>query len=177
VQGRPELASLGYQRLAQERLIGALHGAYAPSLGGVANVIDAGPSIDRTVPNWYLGLTLSWAIFQGGFTRGQVREANGTLATVTGQQAAERLQVEVDVEQARLAVQAAKEAIAASDEAMVNARQQLTLAEGRYTHGLGGAVELSDAQVADTNAKAQVVQARFNLAVARAQLLAALGER
>ena len=83
----------------------------------------------------------------------------------------------MDGEQARLGVQAAKEAIAASDEAVVNARQQLTLAEGRYTHGLGSAVELSDAQVADTNAKAQVVQARFNLAVARAQLLAALGER
>jgi outer membrane protein len=177
VQGRPELASLGYQRLAQERLIGALHGAYAPSLGGIANVTDAGPSIDRTVPNWYVGLTLSWAIFQGGFTRGQVREAKGTLATITGQQEAQRLQVEVDVEQARLAVQAAKAAIAASDEALVNARQQLTLAEGRYTHGLGSAVELGDAQVADTNAKAQVVQAGFNLAVARAQLLAALGER
>ena len=132
-------------------------------------MIEAGPSIDRTVPNWYLGLTLSWAIFQGGLTRGQVREAKGTLATVAGQEAAQRLQVEVDVEQARLGVQAAKATITAAEEALVNARQQLTLAEGRYTHGLGSAVELGDAQVADTTAKAQAVQARFNLAVARAQ--------
>jgi len=39
------------------------------------------------------------------------------------------------------------------------------------------ALELSDAQVAATSAGAQLVQARFTLATARAQLLAALGRR
>jgi outer membrane protein len=72
-------------------------------------------------------------------------------------------------------VQAAKATIGAADEALVNARSQLTLAEKRYEHGLGSAVELGDAQVAYTGAEAQVVQAKFNLAAARAQLLAALG--
>ena len=67
--------------------------------------------------------------------------------------------------------------IGAAGEALTNARDQLTLAEGRYAHGLGSAVELGDAQVAYTTAEAQVVQARFGLASARAQLIAALGER
>jgi outer membrane protein len=174
---RPELANLAHQRKAQELLVGALRGAYGPSVGGIANVTETGSSINQTVPNWYLGLSISWAIFQGGLTRGQVREAKGTLATVAGQEAAQRLQVEVDVEQARLGVQAAKETISAADSALVNARDQLTLAEGRYTHGLGSAVELGDAQIAYTTSKAQAVQARFNLAAARAQLLAALGQR
>jgi len=106
-----------------------------------------------------------------------VREANGTLQNLNGQEQAERLQVQVDVEQARLAVQAAKATIGAAGEALTNARDQLTLAEGRYEHGLGSAVELGDAQVAYTSAEAQVVQARFGLASARAQLLADLGER
>jgi outer membrane protein len=174
---RPELATLDNQRKAQELLVGALRGGYGPALSGIANVTETGSSINQTVPNWYLGLTLSWTIFQGGFTRGQVREARGTLGNIVGQEVAERLQVEVDVEQARVGVQAAKETISATDEALANARNQLTLAEGRYTHGLGSAVELGDAQVAYTTAKAQGVQARFNLAAARAQLLAALGAR
>jgi outer membrane protein len=177
LRARPEVANLAQQRRAQELTVASLRGAFGPSLGAIANVSDNGTSIDGLVPNWYLGLTLSWSILQGGLTRGQVREAKGTLENLAGQEAAERLQVEVDVEQGRLGVQAAKATIGAAEEAAVNARDQLTLAEGRYAHGLGSAVELSDAQVAYTTAEAQVVQARFSLASARAQLLAALGDR
>jgi len=57
----------------------------------------------------------------------------------------------------------------------VNAREQLRLAEGRYQSGVGSIIELGDAQIAATSAAAQVVQADFNLATARAQLLTALG--
>jgi outer membrane protein len=177
LRARPEVANLAQQRRAQELTVASLRGAFGPSLGAIANVSDNGTSIDGLVPNWYFGLTLSWNILQGGLTRGQVREAKGTLENLAGQEAAERLQVEVDVEQGRLGVQAAKATIGAAEEAAVNARDQLTLAEGRYAHGLGSAVELSDAQVAYTTAEAQVVQARFSLASARAQLLAALGDR
>ncbi len=174
---RPEVANLVDQRRAQELTVASLRGAYAPSLGAIANVSDNGVAIDGLVPNWYAGLVLSWNIFQGGLTRGQVREAKGTLENLAGQEAAERLQVEVDVEQGRLGIQAAKATIGAAEEAAVNARDQLTLAEKRYAHGLGSAVELGDAQVAYTTAEAQRVQAQFNLASARAQLLAALGDR
>jgi outer membrane protein len=177
LRARPEVANLADQRRAQELTVHAVRGAYGPTFGAIANVSDNGTAIDGLVPNWYAGLTLSWNIFQGGLTRGQVREAKGTLENLAGQEQAERLQVQVDVEQGRLGVQAAKATIGASEEAAVNARDQLTLAEGRYAHGLGSAVELGDAQVAYTTAEAQLVQAKFNLASARAQLLAALGER
>lgn len=175
LHARPEVANLADQRRAQELTVGAVRGAYGPSLGAIANVSDNGTAIDGLVPNWYAGLTLSWALLQGGLTRGQLREAKGTLENLAGQEAALRLQIQVDVEQGRLAVQAAKATIGAAAEAVVNAREQLTLAEGRYAHGLGSAVELSDAQVAHTTAEAQRVQAEFNLAAARAQLLGALG--
>jgi outer membrane protein len=177
LHARPEVANLADQRRAQELTVGSVRGAYGPSLGAIANVSDNGTAINGLVPNWYAGLVLSWNVFQGGLTTGQVREAKGTLENLTGQEAALRLQIEVDVEQGRLGVQAAKATIGAAEEAAVNARDQLTLAEGRYAHGLGSAVELSDAQVAYTTAEAQRVQAQFSLASARAQLLAALGVR
>jgi outer membrane protein len=177
LKARPEMVNLADQRRAQELTVGAVRGAYGPSLGAIANLSDTGTAVDNLVPNWYVGLALTWNILQGGLTRGQVREAKGTLQNLAGQEDAERLQVEVDVEQGRLGVQAAKSTIGAAEEAAVNARDQLTLAEKRYEHGLGSAVELGDAQVAYTTAEAQRVQAQFNLAAARAQLLAALGER
>lgn len=145
-------------------------------MSALANISEVGVAANSLAPNWYVGLGLTWNILQG-LTRGQVREAKGTLENLAGQEQALRLQVQVDVEQGRLGVQAAKATISAADEAVLNARSQLTLAEKRYEHGLGNAVELSDAQVAYTTAEAQVVQSKFNLATARAQLLAALGDQ
>jgi outer membrane protein len=106
-----------------------------------------------------------------------VREAEANSALAQAQLDTARQQVRVDVDKARLAVRTAKSGIAAADEALVNARERLRLAEGRYQAGVGNAIELGDAQLALTNAAAQKVQADFNLATARAQLLTALGRR
>ena len=73
-------------------------------------------------------------------------------------------------------MRAAKATIGAARRgASTSAREQLRLAEQRYATGVGSIIELDDAQVAYTTAAAQVVQARYSLASARAQLLAALG--
>jgi len=177
LEARPELANLASQRRAAELNVDALRGGYGPAFGAAANATETGSALDRLVPNWYVGLTLTWGIFLGGYTHGQVREAKGNLITLGGQTTAQRLQVEVDVEQGRLAVQAAKATITAAAEALVNAKDQLALAEARYRQGLGSVIELDDAQVAYTTAAAQSVQARYGLAMARAQLRAALGVR
>lgn len=175
IKNRPELANLADQRRAQELTVRALKGGYGPALGATAGGTEAGTQVDNMVPNWYVGLALTWPILQGGLTRGQVREANGTLATLTATERAQLLQIRIDVEQAQLAVTAAKSTIEAAEEALSNARDQLRLAERRYETGLGSAIELGDAQVAATAAAAQEVTARFSLGTARAQLLAALG--
>jgi outer membrane protein len=81
----------------------------------------------------------------------------------------------VELEGARLTLLAAKEAIAAAERALVAARERHTLAEGRYQTGAGSIIELSDAQAGLTSARAARVQADFDIAVARARLLKALG--
>ncbi len=174
---RPEIATLQRQRRAQELTVASLRGGYGPSLSANASANEVGLEIDRLVPNWFLGLTLSWPFLQGGLTKGQVHEASGNLASLVAQEDNLRLTVRVQVEQAQLGVRAAKETISASQEALVNARDQLRLAEARYAQGLGSVIELGDAQVAVTAAAAQDVQARFNLSAARAQLMSALGVR
>ena len=76
---------------------------------------------------------------------------------------------------AQLAVTAAKATIGSAQEAAVNAHEQRRLAEQRFATGVGSIIELFDAQVADTAAATQLVQARYQLSSARAQLLWALG--
>ncbi len=85
------------------------------------------------------------------------------------------MQIQLQTDSARLAVRAAKTAICAAQDAVESAREQLRLAEQRYATGVGSIIELNDAQVTYTSAAAQLVQARYGLASARAQLLAALG--
>jgi len=134
-----------------------------------------GQALAGLAPNWYGSMLLNWPIFEGGLTKAQVRTAEAGLESVSAQKALEALQVRLDVDSARLAVRAAKATIRAADEAAASSSQQLRLAEQRYATGIGSIIELNDAQVTHTSAAAQVVQARYVLASARAQLLAALG--
>jgi outer membrane protein len=173
---RPEIASATEQVKAQQLLIQSARGSYGPT-------IAAGASINQTSLagmnyigwNAAVGVTLTWNLFQGGLTNGMIHEAEGNLGFAAAQLDLLRQQVRVDVDQALLAIRAAKAALSSARKALVAARQRLSLAEGRYQNGSGSVIELGDAQIAASNAAAQVVQTDFQLATSRAQLLFAVG--
>lgn len=175
LEARPELAALQRQVEAQRLTVRSLEGAFGPTLAGSLSFSPAGSRIGALSWNAAAGVTLSWPIFEGGLTRAQVRAAEAMVDQLSAQFDIERLQVRLDLEQARLAVRAAKASLVAQQDAVVNARERLRLAEGRYEAGVGSGIELSDAQVALTTAEAQQVQADGQLATARSQLLHALG--
>jgi outer membrane protein len=175
IAARPEMATLYKQREAQEASVSSAKGGYGPSLSATAGATAVGYSLDNLAPNWSVGALVTWPIFQGGLTKGVVRQAEATLSSIDAQTALQALQVRLSVDSARLAVKAAKATIGAAEDAVTSAREQLRLAEQRYSTGVGNIIELGDAQVAYTTAAAQLVQARYGLASARAQLLAALG--
>jgi outer membrane protein len=175
LRSRPDLGAVAAEVRAQRDTVSSVRGGYLPALGVTAAATDAGPELGQTVWNWNAALTLSWDLFQGGLTRAQVREARATLTGLDAQAAGVRQQIGLDVEQARLAVRAGKGALGAAEVALTNAREQLRLAEGRYQAGAGSMIELGDAQVAESTAGAQRVQAEYDLATARAQLLRAVG--
>jgi outer membrane protein len=175
IAARPELAQLVKQREAQESTLSAAKGGYGPAFSAAAGFTEAGLALDNLVPNWSAGLLLNWPFFQGGLTVGQVHQAQAGLNSIDAQTSLEELQVRVDVDTARLAVRAAKATIGAAQDAVTSAKEQLRLAEQRYATGVGNIIELNDAQVAYTTSAAQLVQALYTLASARAQLLAALG--
>jgi outer membrane protein len=173
---RPELSVLERRARAQRLYVRAAKAEYAPTLSASSAFTDAGLKLNDLTWNWNAGLLLSWPLFEGGATRASVTAAQATERGVLADQDAARLAVRFEVEQARLGVRAAKAVREAADEALRNARERLKLAEGRYAAGVGNVIELGDAQFALTSAEAQRVQAEFNLAMARASLLNALGK-
>ncbi|MDB4934801.1 MAG: outer rane efflux protein [Labilithrix sp.] len=174
---RPELLALDKQREAYQLSAKAYRGQYGPALTASAGASETGTDLGDLGPAWSVGVNLNWPIFQGGLTHGQVREAEANADATRAQTDTQKLQIRVDVQQAQLDIRAAKASQVAAGEALTNARERLRLAEGRYASGVGSIIELGDAQVALTTAAAQVVQAQFRLSTARADLLAALGQR
>jgi len=175
VKNRPELSALVNQVAAQELTVRSLQGSYAPTLGLSATYSETGTEFSNLTWNAAAFLNLSVPIFLGGLTPAQIRESKANLDVSRAQLDLERQQVRLEVEQARLAVRAAKSVVDAAAEALVNAKDLLSLAEGRYETGVGSIIELGDAQTALTAAGQQNVQAEYGLAQARAQLVKALG--
>jgi outer membrane protein len=173
---RPDVAAIERSVAAQELTISSVKGAYGPTINATTSLTGRGLN-DRAGLNLSAGLSLNWGLFNGLSTYSAVKEQRAQLAVLAAQRDLLRQQVRLEVEQARLAVRAAKGSIEAANEAHVNARERLRLAEGRYTAGVGNAIELGDAQLALTNAAAQKVGAEYDLAQARAQLLRSLGRR
>lgn len=177
LKARPDVTSLRAAIAAQELTISSTRGSNFPSFsaftnftgGGSTNVTDLGY-------NLIAGLRADYS-FSGGLAIAQVREQKALLAFNLAQLESLKLQVQLDVDQGRLAVRAAKAQVVAATEALDNARERLRLAEGRYAAGVGNVIELGDAQVAYTSAAAARIQFQNNLGSARAQLLRALGRR
>ncbi len=172
---RPEVSAAEQAIRAQALGLRSARAAYWPSLSASTGVTDAGGQIDNLSWNWNASVNLSVPLFRGGETQAQVREAESNLAGLRAQAETLRQQVRLEVEQARLAVRAARASLAAAGDALTNAQELLRLAEGRYETGVGNIIELGDAQVALTSAGQQQVQAEYQLAIARAQLLRAVG--
>ncbi len=175
-RNRPEFAALQFQVRSQELQLSATEAEHAPSLALALNLDEGGSEIDALAFNVGAGVSLTWPIFQGGAVAARVREARATLAGLRIEREVLRKDARLEVEQALLSLKAAQVAVEIAGEVEDNARQLLTLAEGRYTAGVGNVIELGDAQLVLTNAQTQKVSAEYELGVARMGLRRGLGK-
>jgi outer membrane protein TolC len=127
------------------------------------------------VPNWDIGLILSWPIFNGVIAarerasreREQVeRESLGLV----------RYQSTSAIQQAFIAVQIAKVTLPALQSAVDAARANYEQADARFKSGIGNAVELADAEGLRTQADIDLALGQFELARARVALGRAIAE-
>ena len=175
VRARPDIAAKIAQLRAQELTNKATAARYGPALAATGGATYNGRGLDGLVWNFSGGFTLTWPIFEGGLVRALRREGDAQSSALRAEVDLARQQARVEVDQARLTIVAGKAAIAAAERSLANAKARLSLAEIRYRTGVGNGIELSDAQLAATNAGFQLLQATLRLDTARAQLQKALG--
>jgi outer membrane protein len=170
IQNRPDLQSLKYSEQAAQKFSKAQHEQLLPTISalGVVGGTPVGSSQYFTT-NWYgaIGGNVSVPIFNGFRLTAQASEAALQSKAATEQTRALRNQVVRDVRTAWLNANTAMQRVAVTTELLKQANTALDLAKTRYDLGLSSIVELSQAELQQTEAAIGNANARsqYNFAI------------
>ncbi len=181
---RPDLQSIVAKRQAAEANISFAKSGYYPVLSGNASYNSASTDIPPSAlwqggldHGWDVGVALTIPLFSGFLTSHQVAEAKSSLYVLKANEESLRQQIILDIRQAFLNLQAAEASISTSDIALKQARENLDLANGRYSAGVGSPIEVSDAFATYVTAQAAYTGSLYNYKLAQANIEKAMGAR
>jgi outer membrane protein len=126
---------------------------------------------------WQIGVNLSWPLFTGFRTQGKIAESRAEINKLTARLRQAELQIFNEVSVAYLGLNTTIEAIGTSEIAVKQAQENMDLADGRYRNGVGNAIEYSDAELALTQARSNLVQASYQYHQQQAELDYAVGRQ
>ncbi|MDP9050852.1 MAG: TolC family protein [Acidobacteriota bacterium] len=170
IQNRPDLQSLKFSEQAAEKFSKAQHEQLLPTisaLGVVGDTPTGSPQYFTT--NWYgaVGGNISIPIFNGFRLTAQASEAALQAQAASEQTRALREKVARDVRTAWLNANTALQRVTVTSELVQEANTALDLAKTRYDLGLSSIVELSQAELQQTEAAISNANARsqYNFAI------------
>ncbi|HVU00314.1 MAG TPA: TolC family protein [Polyangiaceae bacterium] len=145
-------------------------GTFSGRAGGATP--SSGPGADGSgfipnVPNWDVGLVLTWPLFDGVVN---ARESASRAEEQVRREEMDLVRQEdvAVVREAYVAVDVAREALPGLRRAVDAAKANYDQADARFRAGLGTSVELADAEALRTDADIQLALGQFELARARA---------
>jgi outer membrane protein TolC len=171
---RPEYRQAKLQVDAAEALARRAFRDFFPDITGSAAYGGARFTFEE---QWSLILSLSWSIYDGGNRIARLREAKVNVDGAVARVRATELDIVNSVEQAYISVITADESIRAAQIAVASAQENFRLAQGRFDAGVGTILELTDAQLALTQAQQTESAALGNYRIAIYQLDRARGRR
>jgi outer membrane protein len=172
---RPELRSSEWQIRAAEELVKLAKADKNPLVlltGSYVRQTKTGFAEDY---QWGVNLVVQFPIFDSGRRESAVREREATLEQALAQRENLERQIALEVEQAVRNFQVALQRLKTARAALASAEEAFRLAQVRYEGGVGTQVEVWDAQVALTRARANEVQALYDAHKAFARLVYATG--
>jgi len=168
---RPEIAAQGYEYQASQRFQKAERDLLLPDirvLGVVGGVPTGAPQVD----NWWgaVGFNVNIPIFNGFLYPARAKEA-----ALRSQAEQERLRdlkdhIASDVRTSWLNTQTAYRRIAVTQQFVDQTTMAVNLSQTRYKLGLASIIELSQAELQQTEAQIQFAAARYQYRIAQAVL-------
>ncbi len=171
LQQRPDLQALTYNQQAAEKFRRAQRDQLLPTISalGIAGGTPVRPDCtggcfpNYFISSWYgaVGVNMSIPIFNGFLFTAQASEANYRAKAAAESARDLRDRVVRDVRTAWLSTNTAFQRVGVAAELAKEADLGLTLAQERYQLGLGSIVELSQAQLQQTDAAIGYVNAQY----------------
>jgi outer membrane protein TolC len=174
LQRRPEYQQGKLRIESAESLLKRSFRDFFPDVVGTGSV--GGVRTDFNT-SWTAGISLNWSIFDGGNRLSRYREAKANLDASQQRLKAVELDISREVEQTRSTVVETDERILAAQAAVASAQENFRLVQGRFDAGVGTILDLTDAQLALTQAQNTEAQALADFRIALARLDRALGRR
>lgn len=168
---RPEILALEFESESAQKLRAAQHDSLFPTIS-VLGAIGGAPVRNDHLPSWYgaAGVNVQIPIFNGFLLNAREQEAD-LRAQATRQKLADlRNQISRDVRTSWLDANTAYERVNVSQQLLTQANLALSLAQTRYKLGLSSIVELSQAQLQQTQAEIGSVTASYDYRLALSSL-------
>jgi outer membrane protein len=178
VTRRPELASRRFEVDAAQQLVEAEGKLRFPTVSAVASV-GAIPLYAQGLGNNHYaagGINVTLPFLNGGLFGARRAEAQHRAVAAQRRLEATAHRIARDVSVALIGAESAAQRMALSTRLVEQASLALDLARSRYELGLSSIVELSQAQIAQTNAEIQSSNARFDYQLHRAVVAYQTGE-
>jgi len=169
---RPELLALQFQSQSDEKLRIAQRDELFPTISAVGTVGDTPVRNDHLSP-WYgaVGVNVEIPVFNGFLFNAREREASLRKQATDERLRDLRDRIARDVRTSWLETTTAFQRVSVSQLLLNQANQALDLATTRYKLGLGSIVELSQAQLQQTQAEISNAQAAYGYRLASSVLL------
>lgn len=168
---RPEILALEFQSESAQRFQKAERDLLFPDINALGAVGDT-PVRNPIISNWYgaVGVNIGIPVFNGFLYTARAKEAS-----LRAQASQEKLRdirdrIARDVRTSWLNAKTAYDRLAVTQQLLDQANLALNLAQSRYKLGLGSIVELSQAQLQQTQAQIATVQARYDYRLSLAVL-------
>jgi outer membrane protein len=175
---RPDLAALNDNLTAAKQFSTAERDLWLPTVSALAAVGGTPVRADQIQSNWYgaAGANISIPVFNGFLFNARSQEAK-LRANEAGEQVRRlRDEIALDIRMAVLNTQNAYEKIDVTKSMLNQSNLAFDLAQARYKIGLSGIVELTQAQLAQTQAKIAYLSARYSYETSLAELRFQLGQ-
>ncbi|MGO9323385.1 MAG: TolC family protein [Terracidiphilus sp.] len=175
---RPDLAAMNDNFAAAREFSTAERDLWLPTLSAMAAVGGTPVRADQIQSSWYgaAGANLSIPVFNGFLFNADARDAK--LRAQAAQENVRNLRDTIarDVRTAVLNAQSAYQRIAVTKQLLDQANFALDLATARYKIGLSGIVEISQAQLNQTQAEIDNTNARYSYETALAVVRYEIGQ-
>lgn len=173
----PAVASARASALASEANVSAARAQWFPSLSGSAGytITNDDPTLSKATNSWSLSLGMSYPIFNGLQREGAIDRAQATALVADAQLADAQRQTLAELERLILEVEVTAERVALLRVSLEVAEEDLRVQRERYRLGASTILDQITSQLNRIQAEMNLIAARYDYQIARAQLETLVG--